>query len=121
MGFYHFKKRYNFSPRGTRGDKPPPPPPPPKTVNDILKGKTETTRPVGKARNFEGSGGFEQAVKDFNSLQPINVKPISTSYGLGKVGFLPDGTKVSVRPGSGTGGATLDIKQPGVGEIKIRY
>ena len=105
--------------RGTGGNKPPPPPP--RTVADILRGKTETTRQVGRARNFEGSGGFNQALKDFNSMQPSNVKPINTRYGSGRVGFLPDGTKVTVRPGSSTGGATLEIKQPGFREIKIRY
>ena len=38
------------------------------------------------------------------------MKDIQTQYGPGKVGYLEDGTTVVARPGSKTGGATLEIK-----------
>ena len=46
------------------------------------------------ARNFESTGGFDQTIKDFDSLNPIDVKEIQTQYGPGKVGKLSDGTTV---------------------------
>jgi hypothetical protein len=92
-----------------------------KNVNDILDRAEETTRPVGKAKNYEKGGGYEQALKDFESLKPVQSKDIVTSYGNGKYGVLEDGTTVSVRPGSKTGGSTLEIHIPGKSLIKIRY
>ncbi|MFA9464024.1 MAG: RHS repeat-associated core domain-containing protein [Velocimicrobium sp.] len=92
-----------------------------KTVNDILKGAEETTRKVGKASNYEKSGGYKQALKDFDDLGPVSKKKIETQYGDGMYGKLNDGTSISVRPGSKTGGSTLEIKIPGKKIIKIRY
>ena len=76
---------------------------------------------MGKARNLEKSGGYKKASEDFSLLNPNNTKSISTKYGDGKFGVLDDGTTISVRPGSETGGATLEIKIPGKRLIKIRY
>ncbi len=92
-----------------------------KTVNDILKGSEETTRKVGKASNYEKSGGYKQALKDFDDLGPISKKKSEAQYGDGMYGKLSDGTTISVRPGSKTGGSTLEIKIPGKKLIKIRY
>ncbi len=50
-----------------------------------------------------------------------DVKEISTKYGNGKVGKLSDGTTVVARPGSETGGATLEIRVSRNKVIKIRY
>ncbi|WP_206848656.1 hypothetical protein [Enterococcus plantarum] len=92
-----------------------------KIVDDILEGAKDTTRPIGKAKNFEKDGNMDDAVDDFNSLNPKNVKEIKTQYGDGLHGVLEDGTRISVRPGSGTGGSTLEIKAPGKPLIKVRY
>lgn len=92
-----------------------------KTVEEILKDSKDTTRPKGKAKNYEKSGGMDQAVDDFKSLKPKKSKEISTKYGDGLYGVLEDGTIISVRPGSETGGATLEIKIPGKAIKKIRY
>ena len=91
------------------------------SVDDLLKGLDETTNGKGVARNFESSGGYEQTLKDFDSLNPTNVKEIQTKYGPGKVGELSDGTKVVARQGSTTGGATLEIKVSNSKVFKIRY
>lgn len=81
----------------------------------------ETTNGRGVARNFESTGGFDQTIRDFDLLHPIEVKEIQTQYGLGKVGKLTDGTTVVARPDSITGGATLKIKVSNSKVYKIRY
>ncbi len=92
-----------------------------KAVDDLLNGLEETTNGKGVARNFESSGGYEQTLDDFESLNPINVQDIQTKYGAGKVGTLGDGTKVVARQGSTTGGATLEIRVSNSKIYKIRY
>ncbi|QSX07313.1 hypothetical protein JYG23_04500 [Sedimentibacter sp. zth1] len=92
-----------------------------KTVDDIIGSANETTNGAGVARNFEKSGGYEQTLSDFESLNPSDVTNIQTQYGPGKVGILSNGTKVVARPGSATGGATLEIKISNKKIYKIRY
>lgn len=92
-----------------------------KTIDDIIDNLPETTNGKGVARNFESTGGFDQTIKDFDSLNPSDVKEIQTQYGAGKVGKLSDGTTVVARPGSTTGGATLEIKVSNSKVYKIRY
>ena len=91
------------------------------TVDDLLEGLEETTNGKGTARNFESTGGYDQTLKDFDALNPSDVKNIQTKYEPGKVGMLSDGTKVVARPGSKTGGATLEIKVSNSKIYKIRY
>ena len=92
-----------------------------KTIDDIIDGLPETTNGKGVARNFESTSDFEQTIRDFDALNPINVKEIQTKYGPGKVGKLSDGTTVVARPGSTTGGATLEIRVSNRKVYKIRY
>ena len=92
-----------------------------KNIDDIISGLSENTNGNGVARNFESTGGYEQTIKDFESLELSDVKDISTKYGDGKVGKLSDGTTVVARPGSETGGATLEIRISRKKVIKIRY
>ena len=92
-----------------------------KTIDDIIDGLPETTNGKGVARNFESTGDFEQTIRDFDTLNPIDVKEIQTKYGSGKVGELSDGTTVVARPGSTTGGATLEIRVSNRKVYKIRY
>ena len=92
-----------------------------KDINDLLDGLKETTNDKGIAKNFESSGGYKQTFKDFEELNPANVKDIQKKYGPGKVGTLSNGTKVVARPGSNTGGATLEITVSNSKVYKIRY
>jgi hypothetical protein len=92
-----------------------------KTIDDIIDNLPETTNGKGVARNFESTGGFDQTIKDFDALNPIDVKEIQTQYGPGKVGKLSAGTTVVARPGSTTGGATLEIRVSNSKVYKIRY
>lgn len=64
---------------------------------------------------------MNQTLKDFDSLNPVDIKEIQTQYGLGRVGRLSDGTTVVARPGSVTGGATLEIRISNSKVFKIRY
>ncbi|WP_155974105.1 hypothetical protein [Streptococcus ruminantium] len=73
------------------------------------------------AKNFQSTGGYNQAKIDFESLGLSNVKQISTpKHGEGMVGSLPDGTKVVIRQRSISGGPTLEFQTAGT-YYKIRY
>ncbi len=71
----------------------------------------------GRLSQWESSGGFDQANEDFDGLNPSDVK----DYGNGvRVGVLPDGRTVVVRPtSSGDKRPTLEIQGPR--PIKVRY
>ena len=92
-----------------------------KSIEDILEGAEETTNNAGVVRNFEKTGGFTKTLKDFDALNQTDVKDIQTQYGTGKVGKLNGGISVIARPGSKTGGATLEIKISNSKIYKIRY
>ena len=87
----------------------------------MINGLEEKINGKGIARNFETSGGYEQILKDFESLNSSNVKDIRTKYEPEKLGTLSDGTKVVARQGSTTGEATLEIKISNSKVYKIRY
>ena len=88
-------------------------------VHDFVKDLDDITKSGSIAKNYQSSVGYAKALEDFNSLNLENVKEISTVAGPGKVGNLPDGTKVVVRPTSKEGIPTLEFqfKAP----YKIRY
>ncbi|HAQ41166.1 MAG TPA: hypothetical protein DCM73_10270, partial [Clostridiales bacterium] len=83
-----------------------------KSVDDILDGATAGRVTKGKTNQYVKPGDFNSASKEFDSLNPSNVKNINTSYGQGKTGTLPDGRTVTVRPGSTDGRPTLEIRNP---------
>ncbi|MEB3104081.1 RHS repeat-associated core domain-containing protein, partial [Ferviditalea candida] len=92
------------------------------TVDDILSDATLGRATKGKTTQYEKIGGnFEQANKEFDSLNPSNVKDIETKYGPGKTGTLPDGRTITVRPGSSDGRPTLEIRNTNGRGIEIRY
>ncbi len=92
-----------------------------KTVEDILEESTPGRKTKGKSQQWNKSGGYEQALNDYNSLDVKNSHEIETRYGPGLMGILPDGSRVNVRPGSTQGDATLEIQKPNGVKIKIRY
>ena len=93
----------------------------PQEVKDLIKDAKDTTNKTGIARNYEKMGGYEKALEDFNRLNLQNVKDIQTQYGPGKVGSLKNGGRAVVRPGSKTGGSTLEIVISNSKIYKIRY
>lgn len=90
-------------------------------VNDLLKDAKPGRETKGKTDQYEKDGGFDQAKKDYDHLNPENSKEIDTAYGKGHTGVLEDGSKVNVRPGSTQGEPTLEIQFPNGKTIKIRY
>ena len=91
------------------------------TVDELIDSVQENTTSKNGTRNFVSSGGYEQAVSDFDSLGPKNVTNINTSHGPGKMGYIDGSTKVVARPYSKTGGATLEINLSRSRVYKIRY
>lgn len=92
-----------------------------KTVGDIIEGSEPRPENPG-TRQYDTTGGFDQANSDFDDLNPSDVK----DYGNGtRVGTLPDGRTVVVRPNSSGGEPTLEIQTKIGGKviekIKIRY
>ncbi len=71
----------------------------------------------GPTRQWEKPGGMPEANKDFDAKKPKNVRPLP---GGGRVGDLPDGRKIIVRPDSTDGRPTLEI-QDGKKRDKVRY
>jgi len=93
-----------------------------KSIDDILSDATPGRKTKGKTKQFEKDGGFDQASKEFDSLDPTDVKEIDTKFGTGRTGTLSDGTTVTVRPGSSDGRPTLEVRNPENGRGKeIRY
>lgn len=90
-------------------------------IDDILNDAKEGRETKGESEQYLKKGGFEQANKDYDKLNPNDSKEINTSYGPGRTGTLDDGSKVNVRPGSSYGEPTLEIQLPNGRKIKIRY
>lgn len=92
------------------------------TVENLLETAEDTTKSKGPVRNYEKIGDYKTCLDEFNGLRPTSKKEINTSYGEGFVGVLDDNTKIIARPGSKTGGPTLEISQSSSRKIiKIRY
>gem|GEM_PF-6384792 len=91
-------------------------------VNEILNGAKPGRGTKGKTTQYVKPGSYDQALREFESLNPSNVKDITTAYGSGKTGTLPDGRTITVRPGSSAGPPTLEIRNPKNNRgIEIRY
>ncbi len=99
-----------------------------KTVEDLLKGLPKGAKTKGKADQYIKKGDYDDAVKDFYSLNPSNVRKLPNKEGL--LGILADGREVNVRIESSVKLVdsvekvpTLEImKKGGEGKrIKIRY
>ena len=92
-----------------------------KTVEDILKDASPGRITKGKTTQYTKPGTYKGAIKEFDSLNPKNIKKVNTKYGAGRIGILPDGRKVIVRPGSSDGRPTLEIRESNGRGVEIRY
>ncbi|AME04532.1 hemagglutinin repeat-containing protein [Selenomonas sp. oral taxon 136] len=93
------------------------------SVDKILE-KAEPRPEKRRAKQYDKTGGYDQAEKDFNSLdlEEGSVKDRTTAErGKIKTGKLRDGRDVNVREKSSEGHPTLEIIQPDNTRIKIRY
>ncbi|MGA8942684.1 MAG: hypothetical protein WB502_08195 [Thermoactinomyces sp.] len=81
-------------------------------INKAIPGRTTK----GKSIQYELSGGFEQALKDFEKLQPNIIKNTPEL----KIGTLNDGRTAIVRKKSSGNVPTLEF-QEGKKKLKFRY
>jgi len=92
-----------------------------KKIENILKDTIPGRETSGKAKQYIKNGCYKDAIKDFESLGPSNIRKIQGKEGM--VGTLPDGRTINVRIGSTDKRPTLEIL-PGKDSrriIKIRY
>ncbi|GAB5398561.1 MAG: hypothetical protein Aureis2KO_01460 [Aureisphaera sp.] len=90
--------------------------------DDILEDAEPGRETSGRSTQFEKEGGLDQAIIDFNSLDPSDVKFIEGLGGFLKTGKLEDGRHITVREKSSDGRPTLEIFSPkGRRRTKIRY
>lgn len=73
--------------------------------------------PESPTTQWEKAGGMPEADADFDNLQPTDVRD---RPGGGRIGQLPEGKTVIVRPDSSDGRPTLEI-QSGKKYDKVRY
>lgn len=83
----------------------------------VLEDATPGRETKGKTDQYEKTGGYDQAVEDFDSLGAKDVKDIPS----GKTGTLPDGRNVKVRVDSSNGRPTLEIMNKNGTRTKVRY
>ncbi|SCJ29222.1 Cell wall-associated polypeptide CWBP200 [uncultured Clostridium sp.] len=78
------------------------------TVNDLIKKSTPGRATKGKSTQYNSMGGYNQALSDFYSLNPTNIRKSGNTI----IGDLSDGTTVNVRSHSTQGSATVDVFNP---------
>ena len=89
-----------------------------KSLEYVLSGTIKGKTTKGKSSQYIKAGGYNEAMKDFKSLNPTEIK----HSGKTTIGKLDDGRTLNVRPHSSEGSATLDVYNPKNGtHIKIRY
>jgi len=90
-------------------------------IKEILEKTSPGRATKGRTTQYEKQGDYSTAQKDFNSLQPKDIRTISgPNNQTGWVGKLNDGRIVNVRNWSSNNEITLEI-QSGSKVIKIRY
>lgn len=98
-----------------------PPPEDEDKIKEILEKTSPGRATKGRTTQYEKQGDYSTAQKDFNSLQPKDIRTISgPNNQTGWVGKLNDGRIVNVRNWSSNNEITLEI-QSGSKVIKIRY
>ena len=94
--------------------------------NPPIPGAVPGDPTAGPTEQWDKGGGLAEAEKDFDALQPKDVKTYPDGM---KVGTLPDGRTVKLRPRSGRqsedGPPTIEIENDGylrgARKIKVRY
>lgn len=87
------------------------------TGDTPVPGATPGRETKGRTTQWEKPGGMPEADRDFDNLRPSDVRDLPNG---GRVGQLPDGRTIIVRPDSSDGRPTLEI-QNGKNKEKVRY
>jgi RHS repeat-associated protein len=82
-----------------------------------VPGATPGRDTKGRSEQWEKPGDMGDANKDFDDKAPQDVRPMPDG---GRMGVLPDGRRINVRPNSSDGRPTLEI-QSGKNRVKVRY
>jgi hypothetical protein len=94
----------------------------PKRLSDLLKSAKALDKTKGKTTLWEKPGSMKDAIKDFESLKPKDVKIKQTPNGILKTGKLEDGSTATVREFSSDTRPTLEVRNPSNGRgHEIRY
>lgn len=93
-----------------------------KIQDDLITNSEEVEYQNGPSKQYRRPGTYSDAVKDFESLNPTQVRDLPNDK-VGKHGILPDGRDVIVRfESSKAGHPTLEIQnKPHRDRIKFRY
>ncbi|NJL98516.1 MAG: hypothetical protein HC924_06690 [Synechococcaceae cyanobacterium SM2_3_2] len=95
-------------------------------INQLLEDSVDVSR-SSVPNNFSKPGGLNAANMEFLTMPGLaNIMPITTPFGPGQQGTLPDGSTVSIRPNAlSTPAPTIQINTPdgrgGTIEIKVRF
>lgn len=92
-------------------------------INDILQDAKPGRSTKGHTTQWEKPGSYNDAVNDFNQMNPSDVRTFDVSAGgKGQIGTLSDGSTIIARPTSSEGSATLEIQSSSSKAVtKIRY
>lgn len=92
------------------------------TLKDLLKDLVRDQTKSNSLKQYFKNGSYNDAIKDFYSLQPSNVRKLPKGK-EGLHGILADGREINVRLESSAKTPTLEIVKSGGGgmRIKIRY
>lgn len=92
-----------------------------KNITELLRSAQRDLEKAGGAKIYEKTGTYEDAVKDFENLNPSNIRNIPGK--IGKIGHLPNNRTIHVRLQSSDTRATLELYNKITKKIifKIRY
>jgi hypothetical protein len=83
------------------------------------KSAADPGRPTnGKTQQFEKPGGIQEANSDFDKAKPQKISDKGNGI---RVGQLPDGRTIVVRPNSTDGRPTVEVRRPNGRGYEVRY
>ena len=91
-----------------------------KTVEDLLKDAVAGEETRGPTTQYDKQGNKEQALKDFLSTKPTEVREGQTDQGIIKIGKLSNNRTIIYRSWSSNGKPAVEIQNK-IASGKIEY